>query len=261
MKKVLKLLVAVVCILAMVASFAGCGNNAADNADKAVLKIGTNAEFPPFEFIDSEKGVIGEYAGIDMEIMKAVCANAGKEPVIENMDFDGLLMALLQGKVDCVISGMTITEERLKEVDFSIPYFRTTQVMIVKKDSDIKTALDMEGKAIGVVEGYTGQIVVRDTLGFESQAFKTGTDAIMELSNGKLDAVVLDSTTADEFIKGKEDLVAIEDIDNFGVEDYGIAIPKGNTELLEQVNATIEQMLNDGSLDKICEEFGVANIA
>ena len=123
MKKVLKLLVAVVCILAMVASFAGCGNNAADNADKAVLKIGTNAEFPPFEFIDSEKGVIGEYAGIDMEIMKAVCANAGKEPVIENMDFDAVCTSVGQGLCDVAAAGLTINETRKKILDFSDSYY------------------------------------------------------------------------------------------------------------------------------------------
>lgn len=258
MKKALKLFVAVVCVLAMVASFAGCGSE--KNSD-STLTIGTNAEFPPFEFIDSENGVIGEYTGIDMEIMKAVCESVEKEPVIENMDFDGLLMALTQGKVDCVISGMTITDERLEQVDFSIPYFKTTQVMIVKKDSAIKTALDMKDTRIGVVEGYTGQIVVRDTLGFESQAFKTGTDAIMELSNDKLDVVVLDSTTAEAFIEGKDDLTIIEDIANFGTEDYGIALEKGNEELLGKINAKIEEMLNDGTLDKICEEYGVTNIA
>ena len=111
---------------------AGCG---AKGSGSNEIKFGTNAEFPPFEFISAE-GVIDEYDGIDMALAKDIGEQTGKEIKIENMEFDSLLIALSNGQIDAVISGMTITEERAKSVDFSIPYYEATQVMIVPKDSD-----------------------------------------------------------------------------------------------------------------------------
>ena len=231
--------------------------NGSDKTDdeKEKILIGTNAEFPPFEYIDNKNGVIGKYAGIDMEIAKAIAESIEKEPVIEDMSFDGLLMALKQGKVDCVISGMTITDERLKEVDFSIPYYKATQVMIVKNDSDIKSAQDMKDKKIGVVDGYTGQIVVRDILNFESSAFFSGQDAVMDLINDKLDVVVIDLILANKFIRYNDELKIVEDGETFESEEYGIAVQKGNKELLLKINAKINQLLEEERIDLILDNY------
>ena len=129
-----------------------------------VLKFGTNAEFPPFEYISAE-GVIDEFDGIDMVIAKTIAEENGMKAVIENMEFDSLLIALQNGMIDAVIAGMTVTEERAEAVDFTTPYYTATQVMIVAKGSDIKTAQEMADKKIVVIQGYTGEQCVQD-LGF-----------------------------------------------------------------------------------------------
>ena len=137
----------------MLVTLCACGGSSDDAATS--IKFGTNAEFPPFEFI-SGNGVIGEFDGIDIAIAKQIAEENNMTPVIENMEFDSLLLALENGQIDATIAGMTIDAERAKAVDFSIPYYEATQVMIVKEDSDITTASDMEGKNIVVIQGYTG---------------------------------------------------------------------------------------------------------
>ncbi|MBR4719566.1 MAG: basic amino acid ABC transporter substrate-binding protein [Lachnospiraceae bacterium] len=221
----------------------GCGSKGSGAGE---IKFGTNAEFPPFEYVTAS-GVIGEYDGIDMAIVKEIGAQTGKEVKIENMEFDSLLIALENGQIDAVISGMTITEERAKSVDFSVPYYEATQVMIVDGNSDIAKASDMEGKRIVVIQGYTGELCVQD-LGYEYEAFKKGTEAILELNNGKCDVVVLDSATAEKYVKDNPNLKIVKDNDAFEVEEYGIAVKKGNTELLDQINKALEKMLSDGSI-------------
>lgn len=219
----------------------GCGSK-----KSAALTFGTNAEFPPFEYVSSS-GIIDQYDGIDMAIAKEIGEATGREVKIENMEFDSLLIALENGQIDAVISGMTITEERAQSVDFSHPYYSATQVMIVKEDSDIAKASDMEGKKIVVIQGYTGELCVQD-LGYDYEAFKKGTEAILELNNGKCDVVVLDSATAQKYVSDNPGLKIVEDSDAFETEEYGIAIKKGNTELLNQINDAIDKMLASGSI-------------
>ena len=263
MKKFLKVVALVACMAMLVMSFAACGGEVANNDDAAnagegfkmeTLNIGTNAEFPPFEFIDSEVGVVDEFAGIDIEIGKAVAESIGANPVINNMDFDSLLIALSNNQVDCVIAGMTITPERQEEVDFSKPYYKATQVMIVPSDSTIAKAADIADKQIGVIDGYTGQTCIED-LGYEYNGYKKGADAVLDLANGKLDVVVIDSSTAEKFIGENEGLKIVEDAEVFASEEYGIAVKKGNTELLDAINAKIDAMLADGSINTICEKY------
>lgn len=251
MKKALKIAVIVVAIAAMVVAFAACGGK---KAETTAIKFGTNAEFPPFEYINNQGGIIDKFDGIDMAIAKAIGEKTGKEAKIENMEFDSLLIALQNGQIDATISGMTITEERKQAVDFSHPYYEATQVMIVKDGSDIKTAKDMADKKIVVIQGYTGEECVKD-LGYKYEAFKKGSEAILELKNGKCDVVVLDSATAMNYIGDNKDLKVVEDKDAFEVEEYGIAVKKGNTELLNQINEVIDAMKADGTLGKLAVQF------
>ena len=144
---------------------------------------------------------------------------------------------------------MTITEERAKSVDFSIPYYTATQVMIVDQNSDIKTAADMADKRIVVIQGYTGENCVQE-LGYDYEAFKKGTEAILELNNGKCDVVVIDSATAQKYVKDNPNLKIVEDPSAFEAEEYGIAVKKGNTELLNKINSAIEKMLADGTISE-----------
>ena len=223
----------------------GCGKS---GGASGAITFGTNAEFPPFEFVSSS-GLIDNYDGIDIAILKEIGNQTGKEIKIENMEFDSLLIALENGQIDAVISGMTITEERAKSVDFSHPYYEATQVMIVDKDSDISKAEDMADKRIVVILGYTGEQCVQE-LGYQYEAFKKGTEAILELNNGKCDVVVLDSATAQKYVKDNPNLKIVTDNDAFAAEQYGIAVKKGNTELLNQINDAIDKMLADGSISE-----------
>ena len=255
MKKFLALALAGVMMLSATAcgGSESTGDSTGDSAKKETIVFGTNAEFPPFEYV-SAQGTIGEYDGIDMAIAKQIGEDMGKEAVINNMEFDSLLLALDNGQVDAVIAGMTVTDERKEAYDFSTPYYTATQVMIVKEDSDIKTAADMKDKKIVVIQGYTGETCVKD-MGYSYEAFKKGTEAVLELVNGKCDVVVIDSATAEKFVGDNEGLKIVEDASAFEGEEYAIAVKKGNTELLNQINASIQKMLDDGTISSLSAEY------
>ena len=261
MKKVTKAAVLVLTRAMMMSILTACGSGidaASDGASEGTqqggtLTFGTNAEFPPFEFVASN-GVIDQYDGIDMAIAKQIAEENGMTAAIENMEFDSLIIALSNGQLDAVIAGMTITDERLESVDFSIPYYTATQVMIVKKDSDIAAASDMADKKICVIQGYTGETCVQE-MGYPYEAFKKGTEAVLELVNGKCDVVVIDSATAQKYVSDNEGLKIIEDASAFESEEYAIAVQKGNKELLDMINKSIETKLADGTISALSAQY------
>ena len=157
MKRTTKLLTMTLAAVMAACTLTACGGSSKGDA----LTFGTNAEFPPFEYVTSN-GAIGEYDGIDMAIAKQIAEDNGMTAAVENMEFDSLLVALQNGQIDAVIAGMTATDERRETVDFSTPYYTATQVMIVKEDSDITSAADMADKKICVIQGYTGEVCVQD---------------------------------------------------------------------------------------------------
>ena len=234
-------------------STASSSDAGSSDTDGGKIVFGTNAEFPPFESI-SANGVIGEFDGIDIAIAAEIGEELGMEASIENMEFDSLLVALQNKQIDAVIAGMTVSDERKEAVNFSTPYYTATQVMIVKDDSDIAKASDMDGKTIAVVQGYTGESCVKD-LGYQYEAFKKGTECIMELVNGKCDVVVIDSATAQKYVEDNEGLKIVEDSDAFSSEEYAIAVNKDNTELLDKINSVIDKMLEDGEISEISAQY------
>ncbi len=280
MKKATKTAAMLLAVTMMAAALTACGNSAdtsaSNNAEAdttaevqtqnaeagtesaapetgGTLTFGTNAEFPPFEYVTSS-GVIDQYDGIDIAIAKQIAEKNGMTAAIENMEFDSLLVALQNGQIDAAIAGMSVTEDRAEEADFSIPYYTATQVMIVKEDSDIASASDMADKKICVIQGYTGEICVKD-MGYPYEAFKKGTDAIMELVNGKCDVVVLDSATSQKYVSDNEGLKIVEDASAFESEVYAIAVKKGNTELLDKINQVIDAMLSDGTIAELGAQY------
>lgn len=269
MKKVTKIAALVLAMAMMMPMLTACGSDAGTTTDATgttnndttdagaaqggTLTFGTNAEFPPFEFVTSN-GVIDQYDGIDMAIAKQIADENGMTAAVENMEFDSLLIALQNGQIDAVIAGMTVTEERLEAVDFSTPYYTATQVMIVKEDSDIASAADMADKKICVVQGYTGQICVEE-MGYPFEAFKKGTEAVMELVNGKCDVVVIDSATAQKYVSDNEGLKIVEDASAFESEEYAIAVQKGNKELLDMINKAINAKLADGTISELSAKY------
>lgn len=249
MKKSTKAVSLVLTIAMMVCTLTACGKSKGSET----LTFGTNAEFPPFEFVSSN-GVIGQYDGIDMAIAKQIAEENDMTPAIENMEFESLLVALQNGQIDAAIAAMTVTEDRKESADFSTPYYVATQVMIVKEDSDITAATDMADKRICVIQGYTGEICVGD-MGYPYESFKKGTDAIMELVNDKCDVVVIDSATAQKYVLDNEGLKIVEDASAFESEEYAVAVKKGNTELLNKINNTISKMLADGTVSDLSVQY------
>jgi len=252
MKKVLSF--ALVLVLAL-AVLAGCG---AGEEKKDTLVMGTNAAFEPFEFTTTE-GLVGEFDGIDVAIAVELAESMGKELVIEDMEFEGLLASVQTGKIDMAVAGMTVTEERLKSVDFSTPYYKATQVMVVAADNeDITCAADItEGKKVGVVLGYTGDAIVTDDLKVAEENItraNRGVDIVQDVKNGKLDAVVIDSYTG-KALAEKNGLKVIEDEEAFAAEEYAIAVAKGNEELLNAINTKLEEMLASGKIDEIAQKY------
>ena len=259
--KMIKMATALILTVGMIASLAACGGGSSAPAEeKEKIVFGTNAEFPPFEFINSKGGVIGEFDGIDMAIAKQIGDDLGAEVSINNIEFDSLLIALDNEQIDAIIAGMTITEDRKESVDFTTPYYNATQVMIIKKGTEITKAADMKDKKIAVIQGYTGETCVKK-LGFDYVSFKKGPDAIMDLINGKSEVVVIDSATAQKYVNDNEgeNLVIVEDNEEFAAEEYGIAVKKGNTELLNKLNAEIEEMVKDGTIANLADQYAVAS--
>lgn len=251
MKKFTKFVALASAAVLAVVCMTGCGSQKPEK-----IVFGTNAEFPPFEFI-SANGVIDTYDGIDIAIAKQIGEDNGMEVEIANMEFDSLLVAIQNGQIDAAIAGMTVTDERKESVDFSIPYYTATQVIIVKEGSDITCAADLADKYTAVVQGYTGEVCIQE-LGYKYESFKKGTECVLELMNGKCDAVVIDSATADKYVADNEGLVIITDEEAFGAEQYAIAVKKGNTELLDKINATIQKMLDDGTIGELGDKYCTA---
>ncbi len=236
-------------VLSLVFSMTACGND----KKTSEIRFATNPNFAPFEY-KSEDGETDHYEGIDIAIATAIAEDNKLEMSIEGMEFDSLLLALQNGTVDAVISGLSITEERKESVDFSISYFTASQVMIVLEDSDITCAADMDGRNIAVVQGYTGEKCVQK-LGYEYETFKKANECITELMNGKCEVVVLDSLTALYFVNSNPGLKIVTDESVFEKEEYAIAVKKGNDVLLDMINASLEKFLNDGTIDSIIVEY------
>ncbi len=249
MKKMLKAVLALAMVAVMALSFAGCG----ESTDGDKLIMATNAEFPPFEFIAADgNGLCGEFDGIDVAIANEIAKDMGATLEVSNMDFNSIIPAVEAGKADIGIAGMTVTADRLENVDFSDPYWVAVQTILVDgENTDITSVETLKGKTVGVVTGYTGDLTLSEIEGIELARYQKGIDAVQDLLNGKIDAAVIDSPTAASFIAKNPSLKGITDDSVFETEAYAVAIKKGNTELLEKVNATITRLNESGEIAKI----------
>ena len=252
MKKVVKFAPLAAAAVMGVAALSGCSGSS------NTLTMGTNAAFPPFEFTTTN-GLVGEFDGIDVAIAKRIAESMGKELVIEDMEFDGLIASVKTGKVDMAVAGMTVDPERLENVDFSDTYYVATQVMVVQPDdTSITKAEDLKnGKKVGVVLGYTGDTIVTETLQVPEENIvraNRGIDVVQDVKNGRLDAVVVDSATG-KALAEKNGLKFVEDPEVFESEEYAIAVQKGNTELLDQINEVLAEMTANGEIDALAEQY------
>lgn len=240
MKKVFALLISL-CLLLSAAAYAEA---------TPVLTMGTNAAFPPYEFF--EDNVI---VGIDAEVAAAIADKLGMALVIEDMDFDSLVPAVYSGKIDIAMAGMTVTEERLQSVNFSTSYATGIQSIIVKEGSPIQSVDDLVNAGlIGVQQGTTGDIYCSGDFGEEHiSKYKTGNEAVMALVAGKVDCVVIDNEPAKAYVAANEGLVILKT--EYAVEDYAIAVSLENTELLDAINAALEELIADGVVADIVAKY------
>ena len=248
MKKAIALLLMAV----MTVSVMGCGSNAGGAASDGTLTVGTNAEFPPFEYVNDS----GAPDGFDIALINAIGEKMGVKVEVENMDFDALV-ASIGSKIDVAIAGMTVTEERKQTVDFSDPYYEAVQYVIVKKDSTIATADDLKGKNIGVQLGTTGDFLVEDIEGATAAQYQKAVDAVNDLLNDRVEAVIIDKNPALVFTaKYADQLVALEgSAFNFEQENYAIAMPKGDKELADAINKALKELKEDGTFDKLVADY------
>ena len=221
------------------------------------LKMGTNATFPPYEFYDD---ATGEVVGIDAEVAAAICAKLGCELEIVDMDFDAIIPAVTTGKIDFGMAGMTVTEERMQSVDFTTSYATGIQVVIVKEDSEIVSVDDLFAEGanhkIGVQQGTTGDLYCSWDIEDEGlgsvERYKNGTDAVLALTSGKVDCVVIDNEPAKNYIAANEGLKILDT--EYAVEDYAIALAK-DSELTEKINAALEELIADGTVQAIIDKY------
>ena len=216
------------------------------------LYVGTNAEFYPFEYLED-----GKIVGFDAELIEAIGKKLNKEIVWKNMAFDGLLPALQSKKIDVIIAGMTATPERKKFVNFSDPYFVSNQMIIVntddKKSKDITSYETLPNHSVGVVLGYTGDVAVSKLENVDVQRFNGASEAIMSLKAKKVQAVVIDSEPAKNYVKNNEGLKLIST--DIAKEEYSIAVSKENKKLAEDINLAYKELVNDGTFEKLITKY------
>ncbi|EXG88230.1 amino acid ABC transporter substrate-binding protein, PAAT family [Clostridium sp. ASBs410] len=253
MKKKVIAMVGVACMAALLTACAGSGTKtettAAEQKEAAgKLVMVTNAEFPPYEYYDKNKIV-----GIDVDIARAIADKMGVELDVQDMAFDSLIPAVQSGKADFTAAGMTVNEDRKKNVDFTDTYAEAAQVIIVKEGSEIKTPDDLTGKKIGVQTGTTGDIYADDIENADVNRYNKGMEAVMALTQDKIDAVIIDREPAKVFVKANAGLVILDEA--FTEEEYAIAVKKDNKELLDKINGAIKELKESGELKKIVDKY------
>lgn len=244
---------------------AGCaseGEKLAQIKESGKLVVYTDPNFPPFEFLGAN-GVVG----VDMEIGKAIAEELGVEMVVEESEFDAILMAVKGGKGDIAITGMTIREDRKESVDFSVPYINSIQYLLLPEGSDVEFMEDLAGKTVGVALGYSGQFLMEDEMGVSDDGtegvlygkdtqlkdYNSAMEAMLDMQNGRTEAVVMDEYVAKNIAANNSGVKAVElrYLDGaIASEEYGVAVAKGNEDLLKIIDKVIKRLIDE---DKIRE--------
>jgi polar amino acid transport system substrate-binding protein len=256
----MKKIMAIALSAAMLMGLSACGASGAPAATAAKtdakssyagkkLIMATNAEFPPYEYHDGN-----DIVGIDVEIAKAIAEEMGAELEVSDIAFDSIIPAVQSDKADFGAAGMTITDDRKTQVDFSDTYATAIQSVIVKEDSAIQSVDDLKGKIIGVQQGTTGDIYSTGDFGEDKvQRFPKGADAVQALSTGKVDAVIIDNNPAKVFVQQTSGLKLLDGA--YTEEQYAICVKKGNKELLDGINKALADLKSSGKLDQIVNTY------
>ena len=218
------------------------------------LTMATNATFPPYE-MTTDNGTI---EGIDVDTAQAIADKLGLELQIDDMDFDAALLSVQQGKADIAMAGITVTDERKAVMAFSDSYATGIQSIIVPEGSDIASVDDLSGKKIGTQRGTTGYLYCSDDFGDDAVvAYDNGLTAVQALNNGQVDCVVIDNEPAKAYVEANPGLKILDT--SYAEEDYAIGMNKDNTALLDAVNAALEELKADGTLQSIVDKYITAD--
>lgn len=219
---------------------------------KGTLTVETSPMFPPFEYMYGT-----QFTGIDMDIMRAIGNELGYRVEFRNNTFDSIILSVTQGKCDIGASGFTISEERAKQVLFSDPYYEIKQVVVVHKDSDIRTLDDVRGSRISVQTGTSGADYA-ETVSKNVIFQKTYTEVVLDLTSGRADCEIVDSAVAEAQAARNPDLRVLDILTDVEPEYYGFIFSKGNTELRDEVNAALEKLTGNGTVDRIVRYYADA---
>ena len=263
MKKLLSLVLALTLTCVCVLSLASCGKKGKTLAEvKAAgkLVVATSPDFPPFESLDGENVV-----GIEVEIMKAICAALGVEMVLQQMDFEAVLPGVKATKFDCGMSGITVTEQRKKNMLFTDSYCLAAQSIVVKEGSAVTCKADLAGKKVSVQTATTAEEFCMKN-GYTVSAFQANSDAEMELVSGRVDAWVIDNLTALDMVSAYNadpnnttKLVILDDV--MTTEPYAFAFAFGSEDLVAEINKTLQALLKDGTIEALFAQFDAPYIA
>lgn len=237
----------------------GCGEKKEDvktqvEPQKKVLKVGMELAYPPFEMSDKD----GTPSGVSVDIAKALGEYLGRDVVIENIAWDGLIPSLKTGKIDIIISSMTITEERKKSIAFSIPYAQSSLAILANKNSGITSIddLNMVGKKVAVKKGSTGHIYAKDNLpNAEVLVFDKEAACVLEVVQGKADGFIYDQLTIyKNYAKNMDTTVPLLQSFQKDFEYWGVAL-RQNDPLIEEVNTFIKRAKDDGTFDTFANKY------
>lgn len=268
MKKMSKLFAVLLAMLMLCGMLAGCGKqqteqesqsgqteqNALEKVQSAgKLVIATSPDFPPFEML----GENGEVIGIEIELMQKIAAKLNVALEITQMDFDSVLTGVQANKFNCAASGISVDEDRKKNMDFTDPYCLAAQAIVVKADSDIQTKADLTGKKVAVQSGTTADKFCQNNQ-YQVSAFTANNDAQAALLAGKVDAWVIDDLTAAEMVKAynaehPDALVVLSEA--MTTEPYAFAFAKGSDALVSKINEALHELLNDGTVKALFEKY------
>lgn len=254
--KMLKKILCLLTVLCLCLTFVGCGSGKSleDVKSAGKLVMATSPDFPPFESLEGS-----EVVGIEVEILEKFAEEIGVELEIKQMDFDSVLPGVQSGKYDVGVSGITITEDRKKNADFTEPYFMASQAIVVLKDSNIKSKADLKGKKISVQTGTTAEEFCMAE-GYEVLAYQANNDACSALTSGKVDAWVVDNEVAID-LSAKTNGATIVLDEAMTSEPYGFAFPKGSETLVAEFNKYIEKWIADGTIKAIFDKYEVPYVA
>lgn len=214
-----------------------------EKSEEKVLIMATEAGFAPYEYYDGDKIV-----GVDVDIANEIAKAMGATLKIADMDFGAVITAVDTGKANFAAAGLSITPEREQQVDFSIEYAISEQVILVKEGSEIKGEADFQNKTIGSQLGTVADFYIADLAGVKSQQYTKYADAANDLINGRIDAIVMDKLPAENMIKAHSEIKMLEE--PLFTDKYAIAVKKGDKETLEQINAVLNKLIDEGKIEE-----------